>query len=130
MFLKGEISISRRSGGDGSRPICISVQDEDAGTQFLEIYLGLADFAQALTGLSDIPCVLEVRDLNLVGTQIEHKTEFVPSLASPAESLAPFEVDGWKEMSGFENHHCFSIKDGITGYNVVFYRNVSKEATP
>jgi hypothetical protein len=74
MKHKAELSISRPSYGDGRRKIAISVTDEDARIKFLEIEIDLDNFAECLTGLSNVQCDMEVRGLHNVGKVIEKDT--------------------------------------------------------
>ncbi len=66
--LNGQISISRPSHSD-DRPefVRLAINDVDAKVQFLEIEVELADFAAALTGLSNQPCVIKPNRLDVVG---------------------------------------------------------------
>ena len=47
--------------------IKISIQDENSRCHFIEVEIGLAEFAQALTGLGSTPVKMEVRNLECVG---------------------------------------------------------------
>ena len=70
--LEGRITISRPSHSD-DRPefVRIGVKDVSSRLQFLEIEVDLAEFAAALTGLSEQPCVLKPHGLVNVGRQRE-----------------------------------------------------------
>ncbi len=77
-LLDGEISITRPSGGAGDAD-CINVclKDKNSRIEFLRVEIGLADFAEALTGLSCVPAKLNVRSLELVGkTRVVERAEF------------------------------------------------------
>ena len=66
---RAKLTISRPSGGrhDGNPCIKIAVDDCDSRIQFLELEVSLADFALALTGLSEVECNMVVRGLQNVG---------------------------------------------------------------
>lgn len=76
--LDGEITISRPQGGDryeGS--VSIAFKDRNSRIEFLRVDVGLANFAEALTGLSAVPVKLNVRSLDLVGkTRITEPARF------------------------------------------------------
>jgi hypothetical protein len=106
--LPGEITIGRSSATNDSRPISIRLRDETSKLRVVEITLSLADFAAALTGLGFTPCKFTLNRDTRIGKRCEHKTEdvFIPKLqwfiahvhTDPVvrDTLAPFEVDGWK----------------------------------
>lgn len=65
---KGKITISRPSaGGSDTERIRITLKDDEARTQFLEVDIDLEAFALALTGLSERPCDFEPYRLDTVG---------------------------------------------------------------
>jgi len=68
MKLDGKISISRPSSSD-DRPnyVRIAIRDETSRMGFLEVEVDMAEFALALTGLSEQNCVLRTRRLDAVG---------------------------------------------------------------
>lgn len=68
MNLKGKISISRPSSSD-DRPeyVRIAIRDETSRMGFLEVEVDMAEFALALTGLSEQDCTLRTRRLDAVG---------------------------------------------------------------
>lgn len=68
MTLEGKITISRPSSGD-ERPdyVRIAIRDEISRMEFLEVEIDMAEFALALTGLSEQDCVLKTRRLDTVG---------------------------------------------------------------
>ena len=73
MKHKAQLSISRPFHGDGRKKIEITVQDTDAGIEFLKIEMDLGKFAECLTGLSFVDCDMELRDIQNVGKQKERK---------------------------------------------------------
>lgn len=75
--MKGKISITRPSSGDGDGHISITLADIDAVVQFAQIRMSLADFAQCVTGLSRIDCDIELKNLDKTGKQrIREQIEF------------------------------------------------------
>jgi hypothetical protein len=132
MKTKGNFSISRLSCSDGRSYIRINVTEEASRVQFLELEVELADFAKALTGLGYQECDLELRRLDLLGKQLEIKTEVVPrpkgwkvDESEVKRILAPFEVDGWLGCTrDLCNHHNWVGQDKVS---VVFHRYVDKQ---
>ena len=132
-MLKGKITINR-SYSDIDHPdvIVIELTDEISFTRFLEVKIGVAEFAKALTGASYTNCDFELRTDN-VGKKHEHKEEIVPvgsviyvpytkRKATGEKLLKPFEVDGWKgNVDDLFNHHRHTSK----GQRVTFHRYVN-----
>jgi hypothetical protein len=67
--LKGNLTISRPNGGrsDESPHISIKIRDATSRIDFVTIEVPLANFAEALTGLSEVEARLTVRGLGNVG---------------------------------------------------------------
>lgn len=133
-ILKGELSISRPQFSDGRDVIHINLIDERAGSQAVEIHIGLADFAKALTGMGHVDCDFDFNDSGVVGTCHEWKEELVPipdmlfrdDDKRISAILNPLEVDGWKaRRSDLTNHHRQICKERQTFASVIFTRNVS-----
>ena len=100
---QGRITISRPSYGDGRQKVEIRIGDESSGIEFLEIEIGLAEFAAAITGQGYVHCEYEARGLANIGKQRIIKTERVPyspngkhNTDAHKAAVAPFEVDGWE----------------------------------
>ena len=70
---KGKITISRPQFGDGRKAISITVKDVDSRVRFLDIELPLGEFAECLTGLSEVTCNIETRGLKNVGKKVSIK---------------------------------------------------------
>lgn len=68
---KGRLSISKPVGGSDGPFICITVNDKDAGIEFLRLDISLEDFADCLTGKGYVPCEFVARGLDKVGKVIE-----------------------------------------------------------
>lgn len=68
MKLEGKITISRPSSGqDRPEYVRIAIRDKTSRMEFLEVEVDMAEFALALTGLSEQDCVLKTRRLDTVG---------------------------------------------------------------
>lgn len=127
--LEGKLTVSCPMGRKRDT-ITLSVKDTRSGVEFLEITLSPHDFALALTGQGLMPCELEVRGLELVGTQRERKTVDVPlpldrerdeDVGNP---LAPFEVDGWMgNADDLHNPHRRNYPAGTAQVNFIRYVN-------
>lgn len=132
------VSISRPSYGNGDKFIEVTIRDRISGCQIVEVKIPLEAFAEALTGLSEVPAEASWRVKNLLKKH-EVKQVKVPLIEGEdfplgdarddyaARACAPFEVDGWKASTkDFGNpHRSTGYKEG---YNVTFHRYV--EATP
>lgn len=70
----GTMSISAPSTYEGDRKIRLTFNDESSHIKFLVVELDPADFAMALTGLSEQKVSMEVRGLDLVGKTKETQT--------------------------------------------------------
>lgn len=68
MKLEGKITISRPSSGqDRPEYVRIAIRDNTSRMEFLEVEIDMAEFALALTGLSEQCCVLRTHRLDAVG---------------------------------------------------------------
>ena len=130
--LKGSLRISRPQYGDGRKQIEITVIDERAACQVIEVHVGLEAFTEALTGCS-ADCDFDFNNSGVVGMVYEHKTESVPipdmlfREEDPRifEALVPFEVDGWEgNRRDVTNHHRRSRKGKQEFACVTFTRHV------
>lgn len=65
--IKANLTILRPSRGGDDAVIYIAVKDEASRARFLELEISPADFAMALTGLSEVECSALVRQLDVVG---------------------------------------------------------------
>ena len=135
----GKITISRPSGGDQDE-IVLSFTEEISGVQFLEFHMSCEEFAKALTGLGYRPGQMELRALDKIGMQYEHKSMNIPYVQPPSFSerkehartiLQPYEVDGWlAHDDDYTNHHnWFRNKEGKGFQRVHFGRHVPAKQT-
>jgi hypothetical protein len=134
--LKTSITISRPTCSDGRDVITVRVRDEASHCTIIEVEVASREFAHALTGLGDVPCVAEFYADAPIGKAREHKTEVVPrpDWCGPkaeretvaASALAAFEVDGWKGDPNdlFNSHKWTETADGLPGARVMFVRHV------
>lgn len=136
MKIDTNITISRPQTNFDYKKIVIGIKDADAGITFLEVELDYDAFTEAITGVGYVPCKSTVRNLNLVGSKREVKTETIPI---PDENLdlekliAEYEQDGWiGRWSDLKNFHRrvgrvvgqSQEKLGYTLWNVSFHRNI------
>ncbi len=123
--LEGLLTISRPQGSQQGEVISIEVKDERAGCRVVRVTIGLAEFAECLTGHAFVKCALEVDDTGRVGKIRENKTEIIPPLGNTysrdedliTEALAPFEVDGWTaDRSDMTNGHRSTPRGQSVGF--------------
>ena len=75
--MKGSITITSPTFGDGKEVISIQVKDETSRIRFLEVEIGYSDFTECLLGRSEIKCELKTRGLHNIGKNKEtDKIEF------------------------------------------------------
>jgi hypothetical protein len=112
MQLKGKITISATRGAEEF--VHLSIEDDRAGCQIVEVRMDFATFGELLTGLTHMDCYLRVFNLDKVGKKREHKQEHVEivddmwNMADDQlqELLAPHEKDGWiGYVSDLKNTH-------------------------
>jgi len=120
--MDGKITLSRyNSNYEDKEPIHIKLEDESSGVQFIDISMTLENFALMLTNLGYIDCEFQLRGLDNVGKQREHKVEYIPmpkGFWMPTKEdaitlIKPFEVDGWMgSVDDVLNHHNHDKKEG------------------
>lgn len=99
--MEGKITISRPAYSDDRKKITISVKDVKSVNRFIEIEMDYADFAAALTGLSEVPITFETKGLEYVGKSriVEKRSLVVPKEYSrkKLEEYLTHEVqeEGW-----------------------------------
>ena len=133
-LIKGTVSINRLSGL--SEPtIQITVTDEDARVEFLQLRMTLDAFARCVTGQSMIECNLKVRGLKNVGKVYEQRPlEFQlkqrnygnnrkSNAIKKADHLTP---DGWTASHYFGSQNSFFTKNGENWARTYMYRWVDK----
>ena len=73
MKINTKLTISRPNSNDGDSYIAVRIEDCTSGVEFVNLRIGLAEFAEALTGLSYMECTAEVRGLTVVGMKKERE---------------------------------------------------------
>ncbi len=133
MNIKANISISRWS----NDRIGITIQDEASNIQFVDVSMNFSDFAEAITGHSNMPCEGEVRGLQYVGMErvCENRTvEYPLGGYNKADMRAWLETncqeDGWLVNGYLGSQSSVIHKDGKTflNYSVTKYVPVAEEA--
>lgn len=135
MEHKAKISISRPTWSDGRKAIVISVEDDDAGIQFLELEMSLEDFAECVTGLHGCDANMKFRGLENVGKKQERDTiEFkMPDCSYKEQEKIAYEQaklntpEGWIASSYFGSEGSFFTKDGENWARTSIHRWVEKE---
>jgi hypothetical protein len=122
--MKGSIAISRFVNYDGKYPIRITVEDDDAVINFVEINMTLEDFANALMGSGMMDCEIVVRNLENVGKKREQDTIIFEMPKSDhlvygddrkeiAKKLAQDACpNGWGVSESFSSQNSFFSKGG------------------
>ncbi|MHA1739245.1 MAG: hypothetical protein ACTSWD_11715 [Candidatus Heimdallarchaeota archaeon] len=116
--MKATISISRPQYGDDRKKIKITVRDPHARIRFLDLEIGLSEFAECITGLSERDCDISTRGLDKIGKIRETKDLIfeIPrasyhmtntELESIAKSNTP---DGWECSNYFGSKDSFFQK--------------------
>lgn len=119
-YLRGKLTISRPSSGDGRSVITLTVTDVTSGVEFFSAEMTPQQLMLALTGLAAQPLIYEpIPRVDLLGKQREVKSVLLdigPSTIgkgpSPEqwEKIREHEVDGWEGSSilrDYANHHCW-----------------------
>jgi hypothetical protein len=73
MKINTKLTISRPINSDGGSYINIRIEDCTSGAEFVKLQIGLAEFTEALTGLSYVECAAEVHGLAVVGMKKERE---------------------------------------------------------
>ena len=117
--MKGKITISRPSYGCGKEKININILDCLSRQRFLTVEIDYGVFAQALTGLSELSCDINVRNLSRVGMKKETKDfELLMPKGSfndkdIAKKLAlENEPEGWEVSLYFDSQNSFFDRNG------------------
>ena len=123
--MKGKLTISRPQYHDNRKLISIQVKDGLSKTRFLDIEISYADFAECLTGMSEMECELKTRDLDKVGLKKETKSitfEFPECIYTNRKEIAykmackivNANHDGWIASDYFGSKGSFFTQDGIS----------------
>jgi len=131
---KGKITISRPCSSREDEVVSITIQDEDAKVQFVEVEVSLANMMQAITGLGNVPCEFVTRGLESVGKVREAKSlEFEIGCESwrmdkdmayaKAREACPV---GWIASEYFGSKDSFFSRDGKNYARTTIVRWVAK----
>lgn len=114
------VTISRPSCGDGREFISIQVMDNVSRTRFIELEVGYSDFAELITGLSNVHCDGNIRDLDRVGKKKISKAVIIPMPENPRirdkdyaeEKVKELLIDGYVSHWGFSSQNSFFMEGG------------------
>jgi hypothetical protein len=127
--IKGSLTISRPTCGDGRKYVSIQVKDVGSRVTFLEVEIGYADFTACLMGLSETECALLPRGLYNVGkTKQTDSIHFkMPDGGCRDVGVARLEAakntpDGWQFESYFGSQRSFYRLDGQAWATTLIYR--------
>lgn len=137
----GTINISRPSFSDGRKAIKILIVDKNSRIEFLELEIAPAEFALALTGLSQQPIKFEARALDKVGLMKESETiQFQTTLSGyrkdyqallkehPELFITPEQIsDGWRIDTYLGSQNSIHKDGKVTYLNTRIYRYVQGE---
>lgn len=128
--MKGNLTISRPTYGNGKEKIRISIRDQLSRNQFLEIEVGYAEFATILTGLSEVEVDFQVNNLENVGkTRVtESRKVTYPGQSYDRNKLEDWlkencKEEGWKVIPylGSQNSRSYENGKTILNYSVEKY---------
>ena len=128
-YIKGSLTISRPTCGDGRKYVSIQVKDVGSRVTFLEVEIGYADFTACLMGLGEAECALLPRGLNNVGkTKQTDSIHFkMPAVGFRDEEVARLEAakntpDGWQFDGYFGSQQSFYRVGGQAWATTSIYR--------
>lgn len=128
-LLKGNLTISRPSYGNGKEVITIQIVDERSRERFVTVEISYADFTRALTGASEIPCDLVIKRLERIGMKKETlPLEFlIPKDAyhnkDKAMQIANEQTpEGWQAVNYFNSQNSFFVRNGKSWAKTVMVR--------
>jgi len=114
-YIEGKLTISKAS----NDVVRIQFKDCNSVTRFATAELSLEQYAQAITGLSEIPCMIEISNLQNVGLRrisdtLEFELEAQNSYSRNLhiEQLLRCVPDGWKTTDELSSQNSFFEKDG------------------
>jgi hypothetical protein len=128
--IKGSLTISRPTCGDGREYISIQVKDVTSRVRFLEVEISYAEFTACLTGLSETRCDLVVRGLQNVGKTKETDRimfEMPKHNYNDTKEVAILEAQkntpkGWECDTYFGSQGSFYQKNGRSWATTLIYR--------
>jgi hypothetical protein len=113
MKLVASVSITR----DNYDTIRIAIKDKNSGLRFVEAHMTPADFAMAITGMSDQPANMVVHRLENVGKakEIQKRRVHCPFKSYDRKELEKWLVDNCQEDGWELNSYLGSQTSVITG---------------
>ena len=128
--IKGSLTISRPTCGDGREYISIQVKDVNSRVRFLEVEISYAEFTACLTGRSETKCDLVINNLSNVGKTKKTDTitfELPNHSYSNKKEIAILEAKnrtpiGWEFETYFGSQGSFFQKDGKSWATTGIYR--------
>ena len=116
LLLDARISITRVQNAPDADRIGVAILDHISGAMVGEARMSLTNFAEALTGRGDVPCVLTVYVGAPWGKRHEYKREYIQIpqrtdigadwTKKVRQAVEPFQVDGWEaRQKDAENWH-------------------------
>ncbi|WP_318826004.1 hypothetical protein [Providencia sp. PROV252] len=132
--MKGKLTISRPTYGDGRELISVVVRDGASRINFLEIEINYSDFTKAITGLSEVDCELTIRGLEQVGKKkiTEARTALCPSRLVGKDAYENWlkenkQEEGWKldAYLGSKGSVEYTENGVILNYQVIKFVDIS-----
>lgn len=135
--LEGKITISRPQYGDGRELITLRFTDDLSRGRFLEVQVSPGDFAMAVTGASEMPCLLLVESLETVGLKkiTENRSCVCPLRGYDKAELELWLIQNAKEEGWAINPYlgskssCTTSPDGETVLHYSVYKYVEQGLT-
>lgn len=119
--MKGNISLSRRNDGK----ISLTIIDELSGRTALSAEFSATTLGEMLTGAARQYIDFELPNQEFIGKQRETKKVWVKDRGKKGPLLKKKDLaEGWKELSGYGNHHCSQDVNGVRGFEVSLVRYV------
>lgn len=137
MKHKGKLTISRPQYSDGTKLINISLIDDDANIQFVDVEIPYDEFTEVITGMSRVNCNFEVRNLSNVGKVKEQRDISVPieddynkenRIKNACIELDKVVPKGWSYSTYFNSQNSFTKRDDVLYANTCIFRWVDKES--
>jgi hypothetical protein len=116
-MLKGKITISRPTYGGGKKAILIEVTDSLSRQRFVSVEMGYSDFAEAITGMGEVPVSFELRNPERVGLK---------KVSEDREVFAPERHCGRKDYEDWLRDNCqeegWILNPYLGAQNSIVYR--------
>ena len=129
-YIEGRLTIGRSS----NDVVRIQFKDCNSVTRFATAELSLEQYAQAITGLSEVHCIIEISNLQNVGLRrISDTFEFELEAQNSygrnmhIEQLLRDVPDGWKTTDELSSQNSFFEKDGKRWARATIHKWVKEE---